>query len=202
VQVLILGNGPSLDSLDICSLSQESDLVLVSNHWYATKWSSLIEVDYYCASDPRLFFPPDLRWVKNAKSVKASYYVVPSRWPYIRLLLPNVRFYDYCGENKIWEGYPVNFDLDYCLPSGDTVVCDVMIPLAVSLGATKITFAGVDLHHGSTAKHAYDERLVKSKRQSDEYLKSLWVERSSKSLEIQLNKIKERNIEIVFANAK
>ena len=202
MKVLILGNGPSLDSIDIIKLGRESDAILVSNHWYATKWSSKIKVDYYCASDPRLFFPPDFRWIKKVKAVKPSFFVLPSRWRYIKLLLPNVLFYNYCGENKIWEGYPVNFDLDYCMPSGDTVVCDIMIPFAVSIGAKKITLGGVDLYHGNTATHAYDEDLVKSKRQNDNYLKNEWAKRSRKSLEYQIEKLREKNIEFDMLNAK
>lgn len=183
-RALIIGNGPSLNDLTP-EVAAQYDLRVACNHFYSHTLSSQILVDFYVASDPRLFFPVDRNWLNGVLSVNAKHLVIPHKFFFIRALYrKSVLFYNYAGDKKLWdEGVAPVFDLAQPLPSGDTVVSDASIPLAVALGYRKLAFIGIDLQHGpSGINHAYDDSIVKSLRRNDAYLLDQWPENTSRSL--------------------
>lgn len=195
-KILILGNGPSLNLINGNEL-KKFDCVIVSNHFYATSCAQFIKPDFYCVSDPRLFFPPDRQWVQNARATNPEYFVVPMTAFGLSLGFGmKCLYYLYDDRKKLWEKATVpKFDLRRdAIPTGDSVLVDVMIPLAISLGGKEIAFCGVDLKHNHTVSHAYDEKMVGSKRRSDNYLMNEWPGYVTESLTKQVREIKSRKI--------
>lgn len=199
--ILVLGNGPSLNCMDTYQASK-FDIRVACNHFYNHPLSKEMLVDFYCISDPRLLFPIDFYWLNNVKKCSPDHLVVPSKFFYLSLFYRNkLLFYNYEGDKKIWLDQRPCLDISASLPSGDTVVCDISIPLAVSLGAKKITFIGVDLTHSpSGVKHAYDESKIKSKRRDDNYLINIWPSNTSRSLYLQFRSILQMGLQIEVIN--
>lgn len=197
-RVLIIGNGPSLNDLTP-EVASQYDLRIACNHFYSHPLSRQISIDLYVASDPRLFFPVDRSWLNGVLSVNAKHLVIPHKFFFTRALYrKSVLFYDYAGDRKLWDDSvaPV-FDLAQPFPSGDTVVSDASIPLAVGLGYRKLTFIGVDLQHSpSGVTHAYDDNIVKSRRRDDAYLLNQWPEKTSRSLAKQVAALSQVGVEI------
>ena len=196
--VLIIGNGPSLNDLTP-EVAAQYDLRIACNHFYSHPLSREISVDFYVASDPRLFFPVDRNWLNGVSSVNAKQLVVPHKFFFIRAFYrKSILFYEYAGEKKLWDdGVAPVFDIAKPLPSGDTVVSDASIPLAVSLGYRKLTFIGIDLQHEkSGVSHAYDDSKIKSRRRDDAYLLNQWPEKTSRSLAKQFAALSKMGVEI------
>lgn len=196
-KALLLGNGPSLLSLKKDQINQY-DLIFVCNYFCVTELASKIKIDYYCASDPRLFVPPNLKWLFKVYKLKPRHFVYPRKHSWLNIFFKNNFTFNYSGHKKIWLEKDFNMDIRYALPSGDTVMCDIMIPLAFSLNIEKIGFAGLDLKHTTTVEHAYDESRTGNKRRSDEYLKGVWQSNSTQSILKQLKKLEQSSIEFEF----
>lgn len=195
--VHILGNGPSLAKLDVNSLSDQ-DIVIACNHFYQNKISQVVRVDFYCASDPRLFFPIDWAWVKNVERIRPAVLVIPHKFFYIKYFYRGkVIFYNYAGHLKLWEYAKPTFNLAKALPTGDTVICDISIPLAAHLDQKKFRFSGIDLTHGvHGVQHSYSDEEIKSRRQSDHYLQNQWPIRTRKSMTKQLSELRKTKVEL------
>jgi len=52
---LVLGNGPSLDTLNVDSIRDHVDDIFVCNDFYSLQIAKSIKADYYCFSDPFYF---------------------------------------------------------------------------------------------------------------------------------------------------
>ena len=176
------------------------DIRVACNHFYNHPLSKEMLVDFYCISDPRLLFPIDFYWLNNEKML-SDHLVVPSKFFYLSLFIgTNFCFIIMRETKKFWLDQRPCLDISVSLPSGDTVVCDISIPLAVSLGA-KITFIGVDMTHSPTGvKHAYDESKIKSKRRDDNYLINIWPSNTSRSLYLQFRSILQMGLQIEVIN--
>lgn len=196
---LILGNGPSLPArLDLTASGPRP--IIVCNHFYRTAVAKAVRPDFYCASDPRLFFPVDFEWLKNVKETNPDYLVVPGKFFYLKFLYRGkILFYRVREDAYLWEeGVEPELDIENPLPNGDTVVCDISIPLASSLGARKLTFAGLNfLHPQSGPSHAYSEDGVRSKRRSNDYLATIWPAKAQISFKKQILALFRQNIEII-----
>lgn len=194
---LLLGNGPSLKHFKIQQI-EEFDFIFACNYFCATELSHKLVVDYYCASDPRLFLPPNIKWLYNVYKLSPKNFVYPNRYNWLKIIFNNSLTYKYAGHKKIWMEEDFNMNIKEELPSGDTVMCDIMIPLAFSMGLKQICFAGLDLKHTNTVEHAYDESKTGNRRRSDEYLKGEWHSNATISILKQLKKLEQHSIEFEF----
>lgn len=195
-RVLIIGNGPSLNELTP-ELAHQYDIRIACNHFYNHNLARKIDIDFYCVSDPRLFFPIDWGWLRGVKAARPMHLVIPRKFFYLRALYRgSLLLYDYAGDLKLWnDDVDVCFDLTQPFPSGDTVVSDTSIPLAVALGYKHLHFAGIDLQHDSSGvTHAYDDRTVKSRRRDDDYLLNEWPEKTSRSLAKQFRAFRSMDV--------
>lgn len=195
-RALIIGNGPSLNKLTP-EVAEQYDIRIVCNHFYNHNLAQKIDIDFYCVSDPRLFYPIDWGWLRGVKNARPKHLVIPNKFFYMRILYGgSLLFYDYAGELKLWnDDIDVCFDLAHRFPSGDTVVSDTSIPLAVALGYKHLHFVGVDLQHDTTGvTHAYDDQTVKSRRRDDDYLLNEWPEKTSRSLAKQFRALRSMDV--------
>ena len=197
-RALIIGNGPSLNKLTP-EVAEQYDVRIACNHFYNHNLANKIEIDFYCVSDPRLFYPIDWGWLRGVRSVEPRQLVVPSKFFYISAFYRGrLLYYNYAGEQKLWnDDVNVCFDWARPFPSGDTVVSDISIPLAVALGYKNLHFVGVDLQHDTTGvTHAYDDQTVKSRRRDDDYLLNEWPGKTSRSLEKQFSVLRSIDVKV------
>ena len=95
---------------------------------------------------------------------------------------------------KIWEYNKFSSDIDKIVYTGDTVIIDFCIPLAIYMGFSEIYLLGVDsnytINSNNTIDYAFDTSKVTTKRSSNEHLRGNWVNNVTESYKIIKNNTK------------
>lgn len=141
---LVLGNGPSLNTLNVDSVEEYVDDVFVCNDFYSLEISNSVKADYYCLSDPYYFvhlkkFSDNKKLVKYLENTQSILYVSHFYRRYLKTLnLPYLLFNDR-------EWFFFNWSVSPIRPrSYSSVTIYKGLALACYLGYSRIYILGID----------------------------------------------------------
>ena len=179
----ILGNGPSLKSQDFLLLKDE--FTFVTNHFIHHEQLWDFNPTYYCASDANFFLPKiNQEWQSKFASLPESTKLFFSYRASKKIVesVPLSQFDSYLlryHPKKIWEYSKFQSNIENFLYSGDTVIIDFCIPLAIYMGFTDIYLMGVDcnynINNSGTIDYAFSSKDVTTRRSSDQHLQGQWL---------------------------
>jgi hypothetical protein len=216
----IIGNGPSINSMDLTLLKNEFTFCL--NAFILHKNIDLIDPKCYISGNPLLlksaFLQEDIASFLRAKKsiIKVFDYVFTKPVRTIMNSFDNVYFLKFNQEKRILSRGDFFFDLTKELPASDSsVLIQAAIPLAVYMGFKKIILVGCDCSYhtgkdfGKTdVNHFYREsknkNLMEVFNRSRELYSDYWTKKSHYELVIRewtiVKKcIENRGIEIINA---
>lgn len=185
----ILGNGPSLKKQNILLLKDE--YTFVTNHFVHHEKFNEINPNFYCASDTNFFKPKvNDEWYEKFKSISKSVklfftYRASNQIHKEHLFKGFDLYYLRYHPKKIWEYKQFSSNVEDCVYTGDTVIIDFCIPLAIYMGFSEIYLLGVDSNYTIDIKnnieYAFDSSKVTTKRSSNEHLRGSWVNNVTES---------------------
>jgi glycosyltransferase involved in cell wall biosynthesis len=145
-RLFIIGNGPSLNLMDLSVLNNEKTFVLNRSHFLKEK--GLYRADFYCMSDR-------FAYQNYGHEIDLDYAdrYFASTWTGWNLS-NNVYLYDMYSRAEIRTENQIQFDMTMPIYLGRTVALDAL-QIAVYLGFKKIYFIGVDLSFGLKDRHFY-----------------------------------------------
>lgn len=160
----VLGNGPSLRSVDVCRLAGEA--IFTVNHFYLHPALESVAPAYYCVSDISFFDDRNNPfWHRNLMRLPAttSLFLPVELRRHLRTVLGNRDniYYVRCDDRReIWCDGTMSLDASGVLSTGDTVILDFCLPIAHFMGFAEIYLLGCDTDYGSTeeAAHFYDRQ--------------------------------------------
>ena len=192
----LVGNGPSIRYQDLTRLRGE--IVFVTNSFALHTQYEEIAPTYYCVSDPRVFVggvnPEWGRLMKQKTQTTVKFFPLVAAKRTIRregLFHGHPVYYlNYTGHNKIWELGTMSLDVVREVYTGDSVIIDFCLPLALYMGFSEIYLLGCDTDYGLdqaedySQGYFYDVKQVTSPRQTIDYHRQYWYRNVITSYEV------------------
>ena len=199
----IIGNGPSLQKQNLTLLKNSCNIVC--NNFVLFKEINEVKIDFYCISDPK--FIHDKKLFQSLIDVESLFShntdmkkIYPVRFLFnfrflLNLLYKNTFFININPEKKIWETGNINFDINNDLFWGHTIILDICIPLAVSLGFKEIRLLGCDTNYISNQTHFYGTKSENDYNDIDKNRAS-WYDIVNKGYYVADREASKKNIDI------
>lgn len=186
----IIGNGPSLEKMDLSPLVNEETFV---TNWFANHPDiESIQPSFYCICSHELFGG----WGTVAPAFNKDLRIKIEGMPQTRMFLP-YRFRSYVESENLFQKHDRNYllydrpkrgidevgrmqlDLTQPLFDGYTVILVFCLPLAKLMGFKEIYLLGLDSNYGDNQagvpkRHFYDESMHTSKSSAESTLHRLW----------------------------
>ena len=188
----IIGNGPSLKEQDLLLLTNE--YTFITNHFLNHDQLQEINPSFYCASDANFFFPNiNSQWESKLADLPEKTKLFFSYRSAKKIMESKIitRYKSYFLKyhaKKIWEYNKFQSNVENFVYSGDTVIIDFCLPLALYMGFSEIYLLGVDCNYsfGSSGKVSYGFRTenVNTERSSDAYLQGKWIDNVFRSYRV------------------
>ena len=180
----IIGNGPSLKEQDLLLLKDE--YTFITNHFLNHDQLREMNPSFYCASDANFFFPNiNAQWESKLADLPKTTKLFFSYRASIKRKESKIisRYSSYLlryHAKKIWEYNKFQSDVAGFVYTGDTVIIDFCLPLAIYMGFSEVYLLGVDCNYslGPNGKVSYGFRAedVNTSRRSDSYLQGTWLD--------------------------
>lgn len=180
----ILGNGPSLNDIDLSFLQGEK--VICCNWFVNSNLFDVISPDYYCAYDSAFIEPkinPD--WLQKIQRHKNDF-VFPKNWQKLNLeksLKGKIWYLDLdLTQNLFAAGKEFN-PFETLWDAGNVIV-NLGLPFAIQMGFEKIYLLGVDNSYypnGVFKPYFYNFDEHKTSFDVDENKNEKWLEKSNKA---------------------
>tara|TARA_B100000212_G_scaffold90759_1_gene66630 strand:+ start:17341 stop:18093 length:753 start_codon:yes stop_codon:yes gene_type:complete len=175
---LIIGNGPSLNELNFDYIKKEIDIYATNRTIFHPKFNTLKNV-IYCISDNEMLFSK-----KNLNTIKKIYdsssiknIVVPSSWYYYDFFnkSPKLLYLNYIRNESIAEFGFVK-DINIGVRTGNTVVLDFCIPIAIALNYKNIYMIGCDFNYSKNSNKYFYGKPVSNQNLHESIDRDQWID--------------------------
>lgn len=152
-RVFILGNGPSINKLDLSFLKEEFSIGMNASTILEERWGFV--QDYYCISDARFLNHPEKRkYGTNLISKKTKRFIRADLKPVDDISHSSNTYY---VPHLLRDGFSKNIDVGYFYGSTTTMLA---IQVAYHLGFHEVYLLGVDLNYSEENPRFYKESSI------------------------------------------